>query len=255
MTRIIAVIGGKGGIGKTTLTSNLTYALSNMGEDVIAIDANMTTPNLGIHFGMPLSNKSLHDVLKGNMKLKNVIHTHPHGFKFIPSSISTNALRGVDASKLSNVTFNLTGQADYVIMDCAAGLGREAMSAIDAADEILIVTNPDMPSVADALKTADIANKMKKNVIGVVVNKRKGKKHEMTIGSIKELMELPVIASIPDDPLVAESISARNPLVDYAPDSPAAIEIDKLAHKLAGRRYVKTTSERGIFDKLRSWFV
>jgi len=253
MTRTIAVIGGKGGIGKTTLTSNLAYALTNLGEEVIAIDANMTTPNLGLHFGIPLSKKTLHDVLKGKTKLNRVIHPHPYGFKFIPSSISTDALKGVDAAKLENVTFNLTGRADYILLDCAAGLGREATSAIAAADEILVVTNPDMPSIADALKTADLARRMDKDVIGVVVNRHKGKRHEMNIGDIKELMELPVIAQIPEDVTVGESIAARQPIIDYAPESPAAVEIYRLAHKLVGRIFVYEAPRQGMFERVMSW--
>ena len=253
MTRIIAVIGGKGGIGKTTLTSNLAYALTNLGEEVIAIDANMTTPNLGLHLGIPLSKKTLHDVLKGTAKLNRVIHPHPYGFKFIPSSISTDALKGVDAAKLSNVTFNLTGRADYILLDCAAGLGREATSAMAAADEILVVTNPDMPSIADALKTADLAKRMDKDVIGVVVNRHKGKRYELKMSDIKELMELPVIAQIPEDMTVSESIAARQPIIDYSPDSPAAVEIDRLAHKLAGRTFVYEEPRRGVFERVMGW--
>ncbi len=252
MTRTIAIIGGKGGIGKTTLTSNLAYALADIGEEVIAIDANMTTPNLGLHFGMHLPKKSLHDVLKGTVNLNRVMYTHPYGFKFIPASISTSALKGVDASKLSNVTFNLIGKADYVLMDCAAGLGREAISAIEAADEILLITNPDMPSVADVLKTANIAKQMNKDIIGVVVNRRKVEDHELSIMDIKEILELPIIAEIPEDAKVNESIAARQPIIGYAPDSPAAIEINRLAHKLSGRDFVERSSD-GVFNRFINW--
>ncbi len=255
MTRIIAVIGGKGGVGKTTITSNLAYALTKIGEDVIAIDANMTTPNLGIHFGMHLPKNSLHDVLKGNVNLDKVMYSHPYGFKFIPSSISTDALSGVDVSKLSKVTFNLMGAADYILMDCAAGLGREAISAINAVDEILLVTNPDLPSVADALKTADIAEKLDKNVIGVVVNRRKNNKYELGNGEIRELLELPVIAEIPEDNSIQESVSAKQPIIDYSPNCKSAIEIEKLAHKLAGRKFASRSSGDGIFDRVFSWFT
>lgn len=254
MTRIILITSGKGGVGKTMLTSNLAYALTELGEDVIAIDANMTTPNLGLHFGMHLAPKTLHDVLKGKAKLEKAIYHHPFGFKFIPASISVNALTGVDAGKLPNVTFNLTGKADYILVDCAAGLGREAVSAIDAVDEILLITNPDLPSVADALKTAAIAKRMRKNIIGVVVNRRKRKEHELSLKEIRDVLELPVISQIPEDKLVAESIAAKQPIIEYAPDSGAAIEITRLAHKMTGRkfRYKKPVNLR-ILERLVGW--
>ncbi len=254
MTRKIAIIGGKGGVGKTMLTSNLAYALTELGEDVIAIDANMTTPNLGMHVGMHLASKTLHDVLKGETKLERALYHHPFGFKFIPASISVNALTGVDAGKLSNVTFNLTGKADYILVDCAAGLGREAISAIDAVDEILLITNPDLPSVADALKTASIAKRMRKSIIGVVVNRRKREEHELSLKGIKDILELPIISQIPEDKLVSESIAAKQPIIEYAPDSDAAIEINRLAHKMTGRkfRHKKPVNMR-ILDWLVGW--
>ncbi|MDI6798866.1 MAG: P-loop NTPase, partial [Candidatus Aenigmarchaeota archaeon] len=65
MTRIISVIGGKGGTGKTTIASNLSAALSELGQEVIAVDANLTTPNLGLHLGLLLVPNTLHDVLRG----------------------------------------------------------------------------------------------------------------------------------------------------------------------------------------------
>jgi septum site-determining protein MinD len=254
MSRTIAVIGGKGGVGKTMISSNLTYALTNLGEDVIAIDSNLTTPNLGLHFGMHLTDKTLHDVLRGDARLKSATYPHPYGFKFIPASISVNALEGTDVRKLSNLTFRLTGKADYILIDSAAGLGREAVSAIEAADEILLVTNPDLPSIADALKTADIARRMDKSIIGVVVNRKKGKRHELDIDDIRNILELPVIAQIPEDRAVSESIAAKQPLIEYAPDSNAAIEINRLAHKITGRafRYKKPVNIR-ILDSLVGW--
>lgn len=253
MTRTILIASGKGGVGKTTLTSNLAYALTQLGENVIAVDANLTTPNLGMHFGMHLAPRTLQDVLKGKIRLEKAMYTHPYGFRFIPASISTRDLAGVDVGRLQSAMLGLTGKADYVLMDCAAGLGREATSAIAAADEILLVTNPDLPSVADALKAAEVARSMNKDIIGVVVNRTKGKRHELGIGAIRELLEVPVIAQIPEDRMVAESIAAKRPIMDYASDSPAAVEILKLAAKLSGRRLKASSTNVSVLRRLINW--
>lgn len=253
MTRTILIASGKGGVGKTTLTSNLAYALTQLGENVIAVDANLTTPNLGMHFGMHLAPRTLQDVLKGKIRLEKATYTHPYGFRFIPAGISTKDLAGVDVGRLQSAMLGLTGKADYVLMDCAAGLGREATSAIAAADEILLVTNPDLPSVADALKAAEVARSMNKDIIGVVVNRAKGKRHELGIGDIRELLEVPVIAQIPEDSMVAESISAKRPIMDYASDSPAAVEILKLASKLSGRRLKTSATNVSVLRRLVNW--
>ena len=117
MTKIISIIGGKGGVGKTTVTSNLAYALTELGESVIVMDTNLTTPNLGLHFGMHLAPNSLQNLLRGEVSLNDVIYDHPFGFKFIPASIATDDLIGVDSRKIPHVSFNLMGQADYILLD------------------------------------------------------------------------------------------------------------------------------------------
>src|SRR3989304_6568510 len=96
MTRTILVTSGKGGVGKTMVTSNLAYNLSQLGHSVIAMDANLTTPNLGLHFGLHLAPKNLHDVLKGKAKLHQATYNHPLGFKVIPAGMSVNDLVGAD---------------------------------------------------------------------------------------------------------------------------------------------------------------
>jgi septum site-determining protein MinD len=254
MTRAISIIGGKGGIGKTTLTSNLAAALSELGNDVIAVDANLTTPNLGLHLGMHLAPNTLHDYLKGESKLSNTLYPHELGFKVIPASMSVEDLQGVDVGKLPEVTLSLLGRSDFVIFDSAAGLGREAMSAIVAADEILVITNPDLPSVTDALKTVKLAESLNKKILGVVVNRVRKKNYELTREEVSEMIGYPVLSEIPDDKNVAEAIAAKQPIVNFEPGSPAAVEIKKLAGLLCGKTVEQRIKPKfGILEKLVRW--
>lgn len=252
MTRTIVVTSGKGGVGKTSLVSNLATALAELGQDVVAIDANLTTPNLGLHLGMQLAPRTLHDVLKGNSKLRNAIYPHQLGFKVIPSSMNINDLKDVDVGRMHEVTLNLLGQADYVLLDSAAGLGREAISAIDASDEILIITNPDLPSVVDALRVAKISKDSNKNVLGVVINRIKGNEHEMTKSEIEYMVGHPVVAEIPEDKNISESIGNKRPIVNLNPNSPASIEIRRLAHHLCEVPFFYE-SRQGFLTKLSRW--
>jgi len=257
MTRLILLTSGKGGVGKTTLTSNLAAALSDLGEDVIAMDANLTTPNLGLQLGMHLVPRTLHDVLRGDTRLRDAIYPHPYGFKVIPASIGLNDLKGVDVGRLPEVSFNLLGKADYVIMDSAAGLGREALSALSASDEIMIVTNPDLPSVTDALKMLKLAQESRIKVIGTVVNRIKGNEHELSTEEIKDLLGISIIAEIPEDVNVAKSIAEKKPLIQYSPDSPAAVEIKRLATFLTGRKYKKPelTKTESLLQRIIRWLI
>jgi len=255
MTRLIILTSGKGGVGKTTLSSNLAAALTDFGENVIVMDANLTTPNLGLHLGLHLTPNTLHSVLKGESRLKDAIYPHPYGFKVIPASLGLDDLRGVDVGRLPEISLNLIGKADYVILDCAAGLGREAVSALAASDEAIIVTNPDLPSVTDALKILSIAKESNVKVIGVVVNRIKGNLSELTRSEITNMLKIPVIAEIPEDPNIALSITTKKPLVEIFPYSPAAVEIKRLAAKLSGRKYQELIEKKSRWKRFVNWLV
>lgn len=257
MTRLILLTSGKGGVGKTTLSSNLAASLAELGENVIAMDANLTTPNLGLHLGMHLTPHTLHDVLKGKSRLQDAIYPHPLGFKVIPSSIGLDDIKGVDVGRLPEISFSLLGKADYVIIDSAAGIGRESLSALSASDEVIIVTNPNLPAVVDALKILKITKESNIKIIGIIVNRIKGERHELSSEEIKEMLGVDIIAEIPEDDNVASSISAKNPLVNYLPDSPASIEIKKLAAWLSGKKFEKPMliRNRNLVQRLVTWLT
>ena len=246
--RVISVLSGKGGVGKTTITANLSAALAKFGYSVVAIDANLTTPNLGIHFGLHLSEVTLHDILKNTDKLRDGIYIYPGGVKIIPGSLSVDDIIEVDPSNLSKVVANLV--SDFVFIDSAAGLGREALSSIGVCDEVLIVTNPDLPSVADALRTIKVAEKIGKKITGIVLNRVGKLRNELKKVDVESVLSYPVIAQIPEDRTVQKSIDERTPLIYSYPNSKAAIEIQNLAFRLIGSNY---RIQQSLLDRIFSW--
>jgi len=237
MTKVISVISGKGGVGKTTIVANLGIVLSEMGVDTTVIDCNLTTPNLGFHLGMPIFPKNLHDVLKGKEKISDVIYEHDSGLKIIPAGLGINDLRGIEPRRLSNALLGLYGTTDIIIIDAAAGLGREAMAAIENSDELLIVTNPELPAVLDAVKAYKLAESIGIKVFGVILNRVTGKKHELDEYEVSNLIELPIVAKIREDENIKKAISMRIPIVKYKPYSRTSYEIRMLAAKIAGKPF------------------
>ncbi len=236
MARIISVISGKGGAGKTVTTANLGVALAELGESVTIIDGNLTTPNLGLHLGIPVFPKTLHDVLKGRAKITDAIYEHDYGLKIIPAGLSLDDLRGINANDLPDALTDLLTTDDIILIDGAAGLGREALANLRTSDELLIVTNPELPSVLDALKAEKLAEQLGTKPLGVVVNRALRKPHELSTREIEDMLELPVLAVIPEDENVKKAIAKRVPVVKYSPNSPASIEFKKLAGQIVGRR-------------------
>lgn len=247
MTRLISIISGKGGVGKTTTTINLGASLNYFGKDVIIADANLTTPNLGLHFGTPIVPVSLNQVLLGRAKITDAIYEHESGTRIIPGSLSVKDLNFIDHSKLKDVAKKMKKLADdFVIYDGASGLGEEALGCIEAADDLIIVTNPEVPAVTDALKTIKFIEERGKEVKGVIVTRVKGRNSEMSISNIRDILEVPILGVIPEDRNMQTALSKKDAIVHTNPNSGASIAYKKIAAKIANVRY----SEPGMFARM-----
>ncbi|MBI2543122.1 MAG: P-loop NTPase [Candidatus Aenigmarchaeota archaeon] len=250
MTRVIGVVSGKGGVGKTTLVANLAYGLTELGKDVTVVDANLTTPHLGLHLGYHSTPKSLHNFLRGDAKLRDVIYSHPYGFKIIPAGLSVNELVGVNPDKLNDLTLNLLGKTDIILFDSAPSLGKEAMISLQIPDEILVLTNPNIPAVLDALKVANVAERMNKKILGVVVNRTNKNTNSLATSEIEDFTKYPVIGEIPEDSDVQKSLAARTSVIDYNYNSPASVAMRRLSHHLVGRQF---NYKQGFWERALNW--
>ena len=237
MSKVITITSGKGGVGKTTTSINLAMALNWFGKETIIVDANLTTPNVGLHLGAPIVPVSLNHVMSGKAKIPDAIYEHESGTKIIPSSLSISELRKLNHNKLTEIGRKLRKMADFVIYDSAAGLGEEAIAAIVAADEIIIVTNPEIPAVTDALKTSKLVEQLGKEVKGVIVTRKSNSKTEMPISNIKDMLELPIIGVVPEDQKIKSALVMKDAVIHTHPYSKSAIAYKKIAAKIAGVQY------------------
>jgi septum site-determining protein MinD len=232
MTKILTVVSGKGGVGKSTTTINLAMALNEYGKSVAVVDANMTTPNVGIYLGVPTVPVSLHHVLQGKNKIMDATYEHPSGVKIIPGDISFSSLDGLDLENLDDALLDLEGIVDYVLIDGAAGLSEEAAKAVSVADGVLIVTNPEMPAITDALKAVRLVNDLRKPVTGIVVNRFKRDGMDMTTHEIEKILEYPIIGAVEEDKNIRESVFLKNALFLTHPGSDGSKNFKRLAAKL-----------------------
>lgn len=251
-TRFILVASGKGGVGKTTATLNIACGLANFGREVVVVDANLSTPHLGIMLGAPLLENTLNKALQNTKNVRECAYVHPSGIKVIPASI---ALRDYDPShskQLHTILPELAGTAEFVLIDASAGLGPEFRETVRAADEMIVVTSPDLPAVSDAMKLIALAEEHNVPVLGVVVNKV-GLSDTLTLDNIRDLIEAPIIGWVPDDRSVRASLLIKQPVVFSHPDAPAAVGFKKVAAALVGQVYepeVRTMSAPGMIDKI-----
>jgi septum site-determining protein MinD len=251
MAKLITITSGKGGVGKTTTAINLGVALNHFGKEVIILDGNLTTPNIGLHLGAPIVPVSLNHVLIGKAKIGDAIYEHESGTKIIPSSLSVRELRRLNHGKLKDVGKKLRKMADYVIYDSAAGLGEEAIASIESADDIVIVTNPEIPAVTDALKASKLIEQLGKSVKGVIVTRVRGVKSEMPIVNIRDMLELPIIGVIPEDRNMQSALVLKDAIMHTHPKSKASRAYRMIAARIMGNNNYK--EKVGIFEGLFDW--
>lgn len=255
MTRLIAVASGKGGVGKTTTTCNLGVALSQLEKSVIALDANLTTPNIGLHLGMHDPLVSLNDVLEDRANIVDAIALHESGLRVVPAGLSMKHLRTLNPDRLWNIVLDLFGSADFVLLDTPAGLEKGAKSVLEAGEEVIIVTNPETPALTDALKTTRMAYRSGSNVLGCVLNRVRNEPQEISINEVESMLDIPVIGIIPEDPEVRKSIhTSSGPVVYRKPNSPAAKAYRKLAADIAGIELELAAEGRGTVNILKRLF-
>jgi len=236
MAKTYVVTSGKGGVGKTTTAVNLGAAINKFKEDVVIIDANMSTPNIGLYFGAPILPISLNNVLQGNAEIDEAIYEHESGTKIIPSSLSIKDLKNVNTKLMKDAIKKLGKLTNHIILDCAAGLGDEAKMAMEHADEVIIVTNPNILSVTDSLKAIKIAEELGKEVTGVIVTRVKNSKTEMPLANIKEMLEIPVLGIVPEDISIDRALVKKDAVVHTKPNSKSARAYQDIAAKLLGKR-------------------
>lgn len=254
MTRLICVSSGKGGVGKTTVTSNLGAALTEFGADTVVLDANLTNPNLGFHIGIPLYPKTLHDVLKGDAHITEAMYIHDSGLRVVPAGLSVEDLKNTSPENLSDILLDTIGEPDFVLVDSAAGLGNESMNAIEASDEVLIVTNPNLPAVTDALKTVNVAEEAGTDVLGVVLNKVKDHDSELETEEVESMIGYEVLMEVPHDEKVEEALAVKKPVIHHEPDHHISERFKGVAADLAQLEYEPDLTGDSFVDKLLGVF-
>lgn len=236
MRKVISIVSGKGGVGKTATASNLALALQEMGEKVIAIDCDVAGSNLALHLDLhPHPEGTLQSALEGTKNAIESITLHSTGLMVMPSKHAIKE-ENIDYDKFKGILERLDG---VVLIDAPPGLSQNLYTIIDLSDEVIVVTNPEIPAVADAIKVVEIVNKKKGNTedCWCVITKSDEVKDQLNDGEIEMALEVPIVSKIPYDKDLKRSIFDRIPVVRHNPYARSAIEYRRLAAWLVNQSY------------------
>lgn len=241
--RTLAVSGGKGGVGKSNVSLNLAVGLGDMGFRVLLLDADFGLPNLDLLLGCA-PRWSVDDVMRGLCEAGDALHPVTAGVSLVPGGdLGMDDAPDLQSIRrlLSTLSVQMAG-VDYVIIDTQAGISPTVMGMLLAAEQVVMVTTPEPPSIMDAYRTLKRLNHHGFNgEATAVINRAERRAAESTFCHLQRMsrrflsLDLRMLAWIPDDPLVGRAVRGQEPLLHLYPHSGAAAGINRLVDVVAGQ--------------------
>jgi flagellar biosynthesis protein FlhG len=237
--RVIAVTGGKGGVGKTSVSVNLATGLAAAGRRVVLLDGDLGLANVDVLLGLS-PRYTLAHVLSGERTLDEIMVDARQGFKIVPAASGAADLASLDGTGhlgLVQAFSGLATRVDALIIDTAAGIAPGVLQFSQAAQHVLVVVTDEPTSLTDAYALIKVLSRdYGVRRFRVVANMARGagegetlfKKLEKVTGRFLDVL-LEYAGAVPDDEHVRRAIRAQRPVLDAYPGSPAGRAFKKLA--------------------------
>lgn len=260
--KVITITSGKGGVGKTTVTANLSTALAMMGKKVVAIDSDIGLRNLDVVMG--LENRIVYDlvdVVEGRCRLRQAMIRDKRfpELHLIPAA-QTRDKMAVSPSDMIAAADKLRPEMDYIIIDSPAGIERGFRNAVAPADTVLIVTNPEVSAVRDADRIIGILEAEEKQAPRLIVNRLKptmvARGDMLSVGDILDILAIELIGIVPEDEAILVSTNRGSPVAMSATNSTSASQAFRnIAMRLDGQEipFLDLTAKNSFMDRLRQW--
>ena len=244
--RTVAVLSGKGGVGKSNLALALTCALADSGNRVVLLDADLGMANIDLLCGIG-GRFNLSHVVDGSRRLDEVVVPLEETVEILPGGSGLKDLADLDDTELSGVIDSLgllEDRADIVILDTGAGIHKGVLAFALAADTTILVTTPEPTSVRDAygvLKSLEGASPEGKELLLVVNMAGSGGEAREVAGRIltashQFLGRSPVyLGHVLRDDAVGRAVRLRRPFYRLFPSAPAGLCVRRLADDLLAR--------------------
>ncbi len=239
--RIVTITSGKGGVGKTTTTANIGTALAVLGKRVAVIDADIGLRNLDVVMG--LENRIVYDlvdVIEGRARLRQaLIKDKRYPDLCLLPAAQTRDKNAVSPEQMAELCRQLSLEFNFVLVDSPAGIEQGFRNAIAGADEVVIVTTPEVSAVRDADRIIGLVEAAELPSPRLIVNRIKvgmvKRGDMMSVNDVTDILAVPIIGIVPEDESVVISTN-RGEAVVYNTSSRAGLAFNNIARRLTGQK-------------------
>ena len=241
--QVIAVTGGKGGVGKTNIAVNLSLALADKGKRVLLFDADLGLANVDVLLGLR-SEYNIADVLSGKCSLRDTLVKTANGLRIVPASSGLQNMASLSEAEhrtLIDAFDELADEIDILVIDTAAGISGSVISFVRAAHEILAVVCNEPSSITDAYALIKLLSRdYDVERFRIVTNMTRSQQEAQSLyNNLLTVTErfldvtLHHIGNVPYDETIKKAVRRQKPVLQCAPRSAASLALRKLADKVA----------------------
>lgn len=265
--RILTVTSGKGGVGKSNFTLNFALTLQRQGYRVLIFDADIGLANIDVLMGVT-PKYNLYHLLKREKTLKEIVHTGPEGLQFIAGGSGFTELVRLSEEELEHFVSQIAGlsdEMDYILFDTGAGLSKETLKFIMAADETIVVTTPEPTAITDAYAIIKMVNSMQAQaafrlVVNRVASEKEGRQtaDKIRLAASRFLgLQIPVLGCVQDDDHVTKAVRKQVPFTIAYPASAASRCMQRIVDNYLGGRTAEAIPPgnfRGFLNRMMKWW-
>jgi septum site-determining protein MinD len=262
MSEVYVITSGKGGVGKTTTSSNLGAGLATQGKKVVLVDADIGLRNLDVVMG--LENRIVYDlidVIEGNCRLKQaLIKDKRYENLFLLPAAQTKDKDAVNPEQMKKLCDQLREEFDYILLDCPAGIEQGFKNAVAGADKAIVVTTPEISAVRDAdrivglLEASEVRNPLL--ILNRIRPEMVKRGDMMALEDVTELLAIDVLGIVPDDESIVVSTNRGEPCV-VDDKSRAGQAFRDIVQRMLGENVplMDLDADTGVFSKIKKFFA
>lgn len=240
--QVIAVTGGKGGVGKSNVSVNVAVSLAELGKRVVLLDADLGLANIDILLGLS-PKKNIEDVLAGHCSLDEIMVGGPSGIKIIPASSGASNMANIGDQAHAGIIrafSELSTDIDVLIVDTAAGISSIVTTFVRATQEVLVVVCDEPTSVMDAYALMKILHRdcqvdRFRIVANMVRSPQEGRQLYLKLANVTDRfldVTIQYVGAVPFDEHVRKAVQRQKAICEMYPRSKAAQAYRALANQI-----------------------